>query len=134
VRTHAQIDATPGASPAKFPLLVFSHGYTASSSAYTALLEDLASHGYVVLSLVHPYEATAARLADSRVVSLLDGAGTPRREIRGVFEEWGSEDETMAAVTRAADEEEQLRLLRGYRRPPDRHSAAALGGRHEACP
>ena len=114
LRTHAEIDAAPAASPPKFPVLVFSHGYTASSTAYTALLEDLASHGYVVLSIVHPYEATAATLADGRVVSLLDGAGRPRQEILDVFGEWGSEDETMAAVTRAAAEEEQLRLLRGY--------------------
>ena len=55
-------------SPQKFPVLVFSHGYTGIPSAYTALLEDLASHGYAVLSVVHPYEATAATLADGRVV------------------------------------------------------------------
>ena len=95
-------------------MLVFSHGYTGIPSAYTALLEDLASHGYAVLSIVHPYEATAATLADGRVVSLLDEAGTPRQAIRDVFGEWGREDETMAAVTRATDEDEQLRLLRGY--------------------
>ena len=46
----------------RFPVLVFSHGYTGVPSSYTALLEDLASHGYAVLSVVHPYEATAATL------------------------------------------------------------------------
>ena len=114
VRTHAEMDGAPAATPAKFPILLFSHGYTGIPSAYTALLEDLASHGYVVLSLVHPYEATAATLVDGRVVSLLDETGTLRQGIRDVFEEWGPEDETMAAVTRAVDEGEQLRLLRGY--------------------
>jgi alpha-beta hydrolase superfamily lysophospholipase len=114
VRTHAELDGAPAARPAKFPALVFSHGYTGIPSAYTALLEDLASHGFVVLSVVHPYEATAATLSDGRVVSLLDQAGTLRQGIRDVFAEWGPEDETMAAVTREAAEGERLRLLRGY--------------------
>jgi len=114
VQTHAELDAAPAATARKFPVLVFSHGYTGIPSAYTALLEDLASHGYAVLSVVHPYEATAATLADGRVVSLLDKSGKPLPGIQEVFGEWGPEDETMAAVTRAADEGEQVRLLRGY--------------------
>ncbi|PYR16081.1 MAG: hypothetical protein DMF94_29395 [Acidobacteria bacterium] len=114
VRTHAGLDAAPAVTPRKFPVLLFSHGYTSIPSAYTALLEDLASHGYAVLSIVHPYEATAATLADGRVVSLLDNAGTPLPAIRDVFGEWGTEDETMGAVTRATDAAEQIRLLRGY--------------------
>jgi dienelactone hydrolase len=114
VRTHAELDAAPAASPAKFPLLVFSHGYTGIPSAYTALLEDLASHGYAVLSVVHPYEATAATLADGRVVSLLDSSGAPVAGVREVFAEWGPEDDTMATVTKTDDAAEKLRLLRGY--------------------
>ncbi len=65
-------------------------------------------------ALSNPYEATAATLADGRVVTLLDNAGTLLPPIREVFGEWGPEEETMAAVTRTADEAEQLRLLRGY--------------------
>lgn len=114
VRTHAELDAALAAMPRKFPVLVFSHGYTGIPSAYTALAEDLASHGYAVLSIVHPYEATAATLADGRVVTLLAKSGKLLPGIQEVFGEWGPEDETMAAVTRAADAAEQVRLLRGY--------------------
>jgi len=114
VRTHAHSDGPPAAAPAKFPVLVFSHGYTGIPSAYTALLEDLASHGYVVLGIVHPYEATGATLEDGAVVSLLDESGTLRQELRDVFAEWSVEDATMAAVTQVSDEGEQLRRLRGY--------------------
>lgn len=114
VRTHARLDAAPAAAPARFPILLFSHGYTGIPSAYTALLEDLASHGYAVLSVIHPYEASAATLSDGRVVTLLDANGKLRPQIDEVFKEWATEDETMAAVTRSTDAADQLRLLRGY--------------------
>jgi hypothetical protein len=45
VRTHAETDAAVVTTPEKLPVLVFSHGYTGIPSAYTALVEDLASHG-----------------------------------------------------------------------------------------
>lgn len=114
VRTHAALDTEPAATAGRFPVLVFSHGYTGIPSAYTAMLEDLASHGYAVLSIVHPYEATGATLSDGRVVTLLDEGGKLLAPIGEVFGEWGPEDETMAAVTRSPDTAEQTRLLRGY--------------------
>lgn len=114
VRTHAILDAPPVASPKKLPVLVFSHGFGGIPSSYTALLEDLASHGYVVLSVVHPYEATAATLTDGQVVSMFGEDGKPRQTFRDVIAEWDKEDATMAAVTQAAKEEDQLRLLREY--------------------
>ncbi len=114
VQTHARLDAQPAAANGKLPVLLFSHGYTSIPSSYTALLEDLASHGYAVLSVVHPYEASAATLADGRVVSCLDAAGGLSKTVLGVLGEWAEEDETMTAVTRTPDDAEQLRLLRRY--------------------
>jgi predicted dienelactone hydrolase len=112
-RTHGILDAPPRTGD-PLPVLIFSHGYTAIASSYTALLEDLASHGYAVLSVVHPYEAMAATLSDGRVVTMLDGQKQMRKSIRDVLGEWGKEDETMAAVTTAQNEADALRLMRGY--------------------
>jgi dienelactone hydrolase len=114
VRTHATLDAPPLAGRKKLPVLVFSHGFGGVPSAYTALLEDLASHGYVVLSIVHPYEATAATLADGQVVTLLDATGKPRQPFFDVLGEWAHEDDAMAKVTGQKKEADQLRLLREY--------------------
>ncbi len=114
VRTHSVLDAAPVGEPKTFPVLVLSHGFGGIPSSYTALAEDLASHGYVVLSVVHPYEATAATLADGTVISMFDETGKPRQSFLDVIAEWKAEDEIMAAVTREKDEEAQLRLLRGY--------------------
>src|SRR5438876_10313 len=87
------------ASPCQPPLLVFSPGFTGAASASTALLEDLASHGYVVLDIVHPYEVVAATLSGGSVVTMLDSTGAPRAELRRIFTEWADEDSAMARVT-----------------------------------
>jgi predicted dienelactone hydrolase len=113
VRTRAFLDAPP-VEGGKLPVVVFSHGFGGIPSAHTALFEDLASHGYAVLSIVHPYEATAATIADGKVISLFDDSGKPRPAFGEVIAEWEHEDETMAAVTKEAAEEGQLRLLRAY--------------------
>jgi len=110
---HGMVDADP-AKQTKLPVLLFSHGYTAVPSSYTLLMEDLASHGYVVLSIVHPYEATAATLADGSVVTMLDEQGQLRQGIRRVLDEWGAEDATLAKVTATDDDADQVTLLRGY--------------------
>jgi dienelactone hydrolase len=114
LKTHAILDAPAVAEPKKLPVLVFSHGFGGIPSSYTALIEDLASHGYAVLSIVHPYEATAATLADGQVISMLDEAGKPRPAFNDVIAEWAREDEVMASVTREAKEADQVRLLREY--------------------
>ena len=59
VRTNSYPEAPlrPGAS--RLPVVFYSHGYTSFLSQNTALMEDLASHGYVVFSVQHPYDSSA---------------------------------------------------------------------------
>jgi pimeloyl-ACP methyl ester carboxylesterase len=114
IETHAWTDAPVLADGRKMPVLMFSHGYTAHASAYAALLEDLASHGYAVLSVVHPFEAVAARQPDGTVVTVLDDGGAMRPDIRDVLAEWGSEDKVAASITNAGTEATQLKLVREY--------------------
>jgi hypothetical protein len=113
VRTHAVMDAAPATGP-RFPVLLFSAGYISIPSTYTALIEDLASHGYAVLHVVHPYEATAAQLSGGRTARMVDDSGAFLKPIQEVLSEWGAEGDTMTKVTAAAGEAEQLTLLRGY--------------------
>jgi predicted dienelactone hydrolase len=58
VRTNSYEDAPllPGAQ--RLPVILYSHGYTSFLSQNTALMEDLASHGYVVFSLQHTYDSS----------------------------------------------------------------------------
>ena len=114
VRTHAELNAAPRATPRKLPVLLFSAGYTGIPSSHTALLEDLASHGYAVLNVIHPYEQTAATLSDGRVVTTLTGAGTMLPAIAEVLGEWRTEDDAMAAVTTTEDSAEQIKRMKEY--------------------
>jgi predicted dienelactone hydrolase len=114
VKTHAGIDADPAATPARFPVIVFQHGYTGLPSSHTALMEDLASHGWAVLNLIHPYEATGAMLADGTVVTFTDEKNAMRSGIMDVLNEWGPESGPLEKIVAAADDAEKERLMRGY--------------------
>ncbi len=48
----------------KFPLIVFNHGYFSYIEGNSFLLIELASHGYFVLSVGHPYEGAGADYDD----------------------------------------------------------------------
>jgi predicted dienelactone hydrolase len=113
VKTHSVLEASPAKTPARFPVIVFSHGYTGLPSSHTALFEDLASHGWAVLHVVHPYEA-ASTLSDGTFVTFTDENNAMRSGIMDVLNEWGPEGTTMDKVVAAADDAEKEKLLRGY--------------------
>lgn len=71
IDTHARLDAPVSRQRPRWPVVLFSPGYGASRSFYSALLADLASRGFVVLALDHPFEAAVTELADGRVVAPL---------------------------------------------------------------
>lgn len=51
--------------------MVLSPGFTQPVSTLTSLAEDLASRGYVVAGIDHPYESHATPLADGRIAECL---------------------------------------------------------------
>ncbi|HEV8411779.1 MAG TPA: hypothetical protein VGQ30_14825 [Gemmatimonadaceae bacterium] len=61
---RASFSATVG----RAPLLVFSPGFEESVLTYAAQVEDLASHGYIVAGIEHPYDSWATRFPDGRVI------------------------------------------------------------------
>jgi predicted dienelactone hydrolase len=68
VLSHSIADAPLLKTHRPFPVLIFSHGFGETSVTYSAQLEDLASHGYVVFGIDHPFDAWAVWLAPGRVV------------------------------------------------------------------
>jgi len=55
-------------SPRRFPVVILAHGLGGTSFEYTALIEDLVSHGYVVAAIENTYVAAAVVFPDGRVI------------------------------------------------------------------
>ena len=67
IRTHAHTAALL-ATAGPYPVLVFSHGLGTLPELDTALLEELASHGYVVVGINHSYISAAWSTSDGRTM------------------------------------------------------------------
>lgn len=68
VRTHAMIDAPVAASVKRCPVLIFSPGGGMIRQVYAAQMEALASHGYIVAAISHPYDAILTVLPDGQYI------------------------------------------------------------------
>jgi predicted dienelactone hydrolase len=66
-RTHAHVDAP--ARPGSRPVLLYSAGVADPRSWNTALVEQLASAGYVVVTIDHTYEVAAVEFPGHRVAT-----------------------------------------------------------------
>jgi len=66
-RTHAVPDAPVAGG--RFPVVLFSPGSGGVRTQNTAWAEELASHGYLVAALDHPYDSAAVVLADGRTIT-----------------------------------------------------------------
>jgi dienelactone hydrolase len=59
---------TPPAAEGAFPVLVFSPGLGTPDLFYTSLLQEVASHGYIVVRISHTYSVGATIFPDQRVI------------------------------------------------------------------
>ncbi|KMY55876.1 acetylhydrolase [Bacillus sp. FJAT-27231] len=82
-----------------YPLLVFSHGAYGIKASNTSTYTELASHGYVVVSIDHPYHSFYTASADgtktlintnyNREVSNANKEGVyTRKELYGLIQKW----------------------------------------------
>jgi len=103
VKTFSRWDA--GVADGTFPIVLYSHGLGIGwSSANTPLVEQLASHGYIVVGVDHAFIGSASIFPD-QVITFDEATRTalntePPREVREVYDK-------VAAET---DPSEQLRL------------------------
>jgi predicted esterase len=68
ISSHAIVNAPIAKSVKRFLVVILSHGLGGTSFEYTALIEDLTSHGYVVAAIENTYMAAAVVFPDGRVV------------------------------------------------------------------
>jgi pimeloyl-ACP methyl ester carboxylesterase len=74
LRSHSVENARCHPSQRPYPVLVFSHGFGESSLTYASLLEDLASHGYIVAAIEHPYDCSSVVFPGGRTVPFAKAA------------------------------------------------------------
>jgi dienelactone hydrolase len=67
VKSHSWSDADVSPHEPMYPVVVLRAGGGAMSSDYTSIAEDLASHGYVVVSVDAPYRTVITAFPDGRV-------------------------------------------------------------------
>jgi dienelactone hydrolase len=65
---HSFENALMDSSQSKYPVIIFSQaGFSVLS--YSAIIEELASHGYVIVGINHTYDAPITVFSDGRVIS-----------------------------------------------------------------
>lgn len=68
IKTHSGLKAPLAKGSERFPLLLFSPGFGMARANYTSILEELASYGYILAAIDHPYTGLTV-LPDGRVLS-----------------------------------------------------------------
>jgi dienelactone hydrolase len=68
LRGHALAGAPAAGGKTRFPVVVFSHGGGMQVLFYSSLHEELASHGYVVAAVEHPYDADLVALSSGEIL------------------------------------------------------------------
>ncbi|AGK75205.1 platelet-activating factor acetylhydrolase plasma/intracellular isoform II [Streptomyces microflavus DSM 40593] len=94
-RSHAVPGAPAAREGGRLPVVLFSPGLGGVRTQNTAWAEELASHGYVVAAVDHPYDSAAVVLADGRTLRTRVSATGDREEDAARAEGW--------TRTRAAD-------------------------------
>jgi len=79
VRSHARQDASVDKSEGTFPLVVLSPGNATNVEFYGSIAEELASHGFVVVGVNHPYQVTAVELTGGKVAAYQEDYDVPAK-------------------------------------------------------
>lgn len=68
ISTNSIINAPVAETESDYPVLLFSHGFGVTSEFNTINAEELASQGYVVVSMNHTYDSSLTVFPDGRIV------------------------------------------------------------------
>jgi hypothetical protein len=65
IRSQNNLDAEPMSGP--FPVVIFSPGNGTNIEFYSSLASEIASHGYIVVGINHPYDVAAVQVSDGNI-------------------------------------------------------------------
>ncbi|WP_129779885.1 alpha/beta hydrolase family protein [Peristeroidobacter soli] len=115
VRTHSYTDA-PADVSASLPVVVFSHGYWCWPGQNTALMEKLASHGYLVFSVGHPYDGGTMTFADGTKIPVSPGKKSAQVPTAGMIKYWtgANHDARYAALRQYQIDFDHHRVMQSF--------------------
>jgi predicted dienelactone hydrolase len=122
IKTHSYEDIPLSREQAYYPTVIFSHAMVSFAEQNTLLMEHLASHGYIVVGISHPY--TSMRVVSS------DGTATypdldKVNEVSAQFRSVSAE--LVPMIERAGSPEERMRLeLELYERATGNNALMAI--------
>jgi hypothetical protein len=67
IRSESRLDAAPFKESGTFPVVLFSPGNGTNVEFYSSLAGEIASHGFIVIGLNHPYDVPAVELSDGQI-------------------------------------------------------------------
>jgi predicted dienelactone hydrolase len=113
IETHSVIAVRPAAD-GPFPLVLFSHGYWFYVQQSTALMETLASRGYIVASVAHPGDSMPVSFADGTTVQTVPFTPPSKEEraksAEAVFWSDAGHDARVSAYPAYQEEEKDRRV------------------------
>ena len=68
VQTNSYRNAMIAHRAQSYPVIIYSHSFNGLNTENSILFEQLASHGYVVLSIAHSYEAIVSISPDGEII------------------------------------------------------------------
>jgi hypothetical protein len=77
IHGHAYTNVPVSSQEDTYPVLIFEPGLGPTVSDYTTLLEDLASHGYIIIGVNPTYSASVVVFLDGRVVEQTANGSIP---------------------------------------------------------
>jgi predicted dienelactone hydrolase len=80
-QTNSVADAPIAKTQSDYPVLIFSPGFGGIPEYNTSLAEQLASQGYVVASINHPYDANATVFSDGRTAQTSPKFDNPDEQV-----------------------------------------------------
>jgi dienelactone hydrolase len=82
LKTYANENASINKKGAPYPFILFSPGYVALLTAYTAYCEELASQGYIVVAIGHAYYTQLLKFPDGKTIAVAEQTETQQQLIK----------------------------------------------------
>ena len=88
VKTYCYANVSISKEKEKYPIIIYNHGLMGFQMESTVLCADLASSGYIVVSVGHPYGSGAITYADGTIFTPNDSFEIDRHNLTPLGELW----------------------------------------------